>query len=142
MAGSRYSFFSRRCLMAAMKSFVRTAFASMPSTSPTRESLRTDAINWLFVHLEQLVCFLFVEGVLVWYAFLLGKDKFASWVPALTGLGVCCLIIVAEFLIDGKWLIGGSRVSLWIVYPVMAAALGLIAFMENRANKALYSLSK
>ena len=83
------------------------------------ESLRTDAI-----------------------AFRLGKDKFASWVPALTGLGVCCLIIVAEFLIDGKWLIGGSRVSLWIVYPVMAAALGLIAFMENRANKALYSLSK
>ena len=106
------------------------------------ESLRTDAINWLFVHLEQLVCFLFVESVLVWYAFRLGKDKFASWVPALTGLGVCCLIIVAEFLIDGKWLIGGSRVSLWIVYPVMAAALGLIAFMENRANKALYSLSK
>jgi len=106
------------------------------------ESLRTDAINLLFVHLEQLFCFLFVEGVLVWYAFRLGKNRFSSWVPALTGLFVCGLIIVAEFLIDGKWLIEGSRVSLWIVYPVMAAALGLLAFMEHRANRALYSSSK
>ncbi len=101
------------------------------------ESLRTDAINYLFIHLEQLVCYLFVEGVLIWYAFRLGRKQFSSWVPALTGLGLCALVVAAEFLIDGKWIIGGSYVPQWITYSVMAAGLAAVAFAEHRANRRL-----
>ena len=102
------------------------------------ESLRADAINYLFIHLEQLVCYLFVEGVLVWYAFRLGRKQFSSWVPALAGLGLCGLVVVAEFLIDGKWIIGGSYVPQWITYSVMAAGLAAVAFAEHRADRRLY----
>ena len=106
------------------------------------ESLRTDAINLLFVHLEQLLCFLFVEGVFVWYAFRLGKNRFSSWVPAIAGVIAAGLIVVMEFLIDGKLLIGGAHVSLWITYPAMAAVLAVLAVLEHRANRRLYSSSK
>ncbi len=106
------------------------------------ESLRADAINLLFVHAEQLVCYLFVEGVLVWYAFRLGRKQFPSWIPAIGGLAICGLIIVLEFMIDGKLLVGGSYVSMWITYPVMAAGLALLAVLEHAANRRLYSSSK
>ena len=106
------------------------------------ESLRTDAINLLFVHLEQLLCFLFVEGVFVWYAFRLGKNRFSSWVPAIAGVIAAGLIVVMEFLIDGKLLIGGAHVSPWITYPAMAAVLAVLAVLEHRANRRLYSSSK
>ena len=101
------------------------------------ESLRTDAINYLFIHLEQLVCYLFVEGVLIWYAFRLGRKQFSSWIPALTGLGLCALVVAAEFLVDGKWIIGGSYVPQWITYSVMAAGLAAVAVTEHRANRSL-----
>lgn len=106
------------------------------------ESLRADAIRLLFVRMEQLLCFLFVEGVLVWYGWKGGRKHFASWVPALAGLAVCGCTIVEEFMLDGKIRIGGSYVSPWITYSLMAAGLALLAVMEHRGNRRLYSSLK
>ncbi len=121
--------------------FLRTLFyLCLPQV--LLESLRADAVNWLFVHVEQLLCFLFVEGVLVWYGFAGGRKRFGSWVPALTGLAVCGGIIAEEFMLDGKLRIGGAYVSPWITYSLMAAGLALLAVMEHRGNRRLYSSLK
>ncbi len=124
--------------------FLRTLFyLCLPQV--LLESLRSDALNWLFVHAEQLLCFLFVEGVLVWYGFACKKDSrkgLSSWVPALTGLGVCGLIIVGEFMLDGKIRIGGTYVSPWITYSLMAAGLVLLAVMEHKGHRRLQSSVK
>lgn len=101
------------------------------------ESLRSEAINLLFVHLEQLVCYLFLEGVLVWYAFAKDRKAFASWVPALVGLAVCGLVIACEFAVDGKINLGDSRIPEWIIYSVMACGLAAVAAAEHRASRRL-----
>ena len=99
------------------------------------ESLRTEAINLLFVHLEQLVCYLFVEGALVWYGWKAGRNKFSSWVPAFIGLLVCGLIIACEFAVDGKINLGDSRIPEWIIYSVVACGLAVVAAAEHRGNR-------
>ena len=99
------------------------------------ESLRMNSIAWRFVRAEMLFCFLWCEGVLVWYAFKADRKKFASWIPALTGLLVCGLVIVLEFVKDGKITFGGELLSHWIVYGVMAAALAVMALAEVKGYK-------
>ena len=106
------------------------------------ESLRADAIRLLFVRMEQLLCYLLVEGVLVWYGWKGGRKSFASWVPALTGLIVCGLTIVEEFMLDGKIRFGGTTAPHWITYSLMAAGLVVLAVMEHRGNRRLYSSRK
>ena len=103
------------------------------------ESLRADAIRLLFVKMEQLLCFVFVEGVLVWYGWKGGRKRFASWIPALAGLAVCGLTIVEEFMLDEKLRPFGYIVPQWISYAAMAAGLVLLAVMEHRGNRRLYS---
>ena len=103
------------------------------------ESLRADAIRLLFVKMEQLLCFVFVEGVLVWYGWKGGRKRFASWIPALAGLAVCGLTIVEEFMLDEKLRPFGTIVPQWISYAAMAAGLVLLAVMEHRGNRRLYS---
>ena len=98
------------------------------------ESLRMQSINWLFVRVEQLGCFLFCEAVLVWYAFRADRHSFRSWIPALTGLPVCGLIVACEFALDGKITIGNSTIPHWITYAVMIAGLALLAVMEHRGR--------
>ena len=104
------------------------------------ESLRSDAINLLFMHLEQLLCYLFVEGVLIWYAFACGSRRFSSWIPALAGLAVSAVFIVGEFMLEGKIQVNNTPVPRWITWSVMIAALAAAAFMEHRANRRLSSL--
>ena len=99
------------------------------------ESLRSEAINLLFIHLEQLVCYLFLEGVLVWYALAKNKRSFSSWIPALAGLVVCGLVIACEFAVDGKIHIGDARIPEWIIYSVMACGLAALAAAEHRGNR-------
>ena len=106
------------------------------------ESLRADGIRLLFVRMEQLVCFLYAEGVLVWYGWKGGRKNSASWIPALTGLAVCGCTIVEEFMLDGKIRPGGASVAPWIPYSLMAAGLILLAVMEHRGNCRLYSSLK
>ena len=99
------------------------------------ESLRSEAINMLFIHLEQLVCYIFLEGVLVWYALAKNRKSFSSWIPALVGLAVCGLVIVCEFAVDGKIHLGDSRIPEWIIYSVMACGLAAVAAAEHRGNR-------
>ena len=104
------------------------------------ESLRTDAINLLFVHIEQLLCYLFVEGVLVWYGFRCGARRFSSWIPALAGLAVCGLTVMEGFMLEGKILLNGSFIPQWITYALMAAGLAVLAVAEHRANRRLLQI--
>ncbi len=104
------------------------------------ESLRTDAINLLFVHIEQLLCYLFVEGVLVWYGWRWNRKRFASWIPALTGLVVCGLTVMEEFMLEGKILLNGSFIPLWVTYGMMAAGLAAVAAAEHLGNRRLLQL--
>lgn len=99
------------------------------------ESLRSEAINMLFIHLEQLVCYIFLEGVLVWYALAKNRKSFSSWIPALVGLVVCGLVIACEFAVDGKIHLGDSRIPEWIIYSVMACGLAAVAAAEHRGNR-------
>ena len=103
------------------------------------ESLRMNSIAWRFVRAEMLFCFLWCEGVLVWYAFMRDRKKFSSWVPALTGLLVCGLVIVLEFVKDGKIQISGQMVAHWIVYAVMALGLAAMAFAEHRGYRRIHN---
>ena len=120
--------------------FIRTLFyLCLPQI--ILESLRTDTIDILLLHAEQLVCYLFVQGVLVWYAFANGRHRFSSWVPAVTGLVVCGFTVVEEFMLEGKILVGGDVVPRWITYTAMAAGLVAIAVAEHRADRRFVSQS-
>ena len=101
------------------------------------ESLRMNSIAWRFVRAEMLFCFLWCEGVLVWYAFRADRKKFSSWIPALTGLLVCGLVIFLEFVKDGKITFGGQVASQWIVYGVMALGLAGMAAAEHKGYKSI-----
>ena len=103
------------------------------------ESLRMNSIAWRFVRAEMLFCFLWCEGVLVWYALKAGAKKFSFWVPALTGLLVCGLVIVLEFVKDGKITFGGQIAPHWAVYTIMAAGLAVMAVMEHRGYRRINS---
>ena len=100
------------------------------------ESLRAMSIKWLFVRSEQLFCFLFCEGMLIWYG--IRKKGNVSFLQrfgaALVGLVVCGLIIAAEFALDGKILINGEMIPKWITYGVFLAGLGAMAVAEHKAR--------
>ncbi len=103
------------------------------------ESLRWVSISWRFVRSEQLFCFLLCEGVLVWYALRGERKKFRAWAPALTGLLVCGVVIVAEFAKDGKIMPFGHMMSQWAIYGIVAAMLALMAFMEHKGHKGIHN---
>ena len=114
--------------------FIRTLFyLCLPQIF--LESLRTDTLDVILLHVEQLVCYLFVEGVLVWYAFVNGRKRFSSWIPAITGLVVCGFTAVEEFMLEGKILIGGDVVPRWITYTAMVIGLIAIAVAEHMADR-------
>lgn len=98
------------------------------------ESLRQQSINWLFVRVEQLVCFLFCEGVLIWYGFR-GPKGFRSWIPALTGLLACGIIITGEFALDGKIMINDRMIDFWLIYSIFALCLAALAVAEYFGSK-------
>lgn len=101
------------------------------------ESLRTDTIDILLLHVEQLVCYLFVQCVLIWYGFKCGKKQFSSWIPALTGLFVCGLTIVEEYMLEGKILLNGEPVPRLVTYSAMAVGLVALAVAEHVCNRRL-----
>ena len=101
------------------------------------ESLRAMSIKWLFVRSEQLFCYLFCEGVLVWHGF--RKKGNCSFLrrfgPALIGLLVCGLVIAAEFALDGKILINGEMIPKWVTYGFVLAGLAAMAIAEHKARQ-------
>lgn len=100
------------------------------------ESMRSESISWLFVRAEQLFCFLLCEGILVWYAFRAGRKEMRSWVPAVTGLAACGIIILGEFALDGKISFGEDAAPHWIIYLIITIALAAMAVMEHRGRAA------
>ena len=89
------------------------------------ESMRATSIAWLFVRVEQLFCFLYVEAVLVVYAVRwCRKKKWTGMIYPAMGLLVCGVVIAGEFALDGKILADLSKDT---IYIVMAAALGTLA---------------
>lgn len=106
------------------------------------ESLRIQSITWLFVRAEQLVCFLLCEGVLVWYAFRSKCRSLRSWIPALTGLVVCGLIIAIEFALDGKIIIDGESLPRWLLYLLMASGLAIMAAAEHSGARSFVPKAK
>ena len=97
------------------------------------ESLRLTSIRWLFIHVEQLLCVLLCEGVLVYYA-LKAKTGLRSWLPALSGLLLCGLFVAVEFALENKISFGGQGLPHWLLYTLMAAGLAGMAAAEHRAR--------
>ena len=92
------------------------------------ESLRSSSIAWLFVRAEQLICFLFCEGVLLIRS--IGRRPAKGWfLPALLGLLVCAALVGIEFALDKS---GLSRLML---YSVMILTLGVLAFAERLSRR-------
>ena len=126
------------CHRGEPRRFLRTLFyICLPQV--LLESLRSDSIRLLFVRMEQLSCYLVVEGILVWYGWKGGRKSFAAWIPAIAGLAVCGLTIVEEFMLDGKITFGEEYIPRWITYSLMAAGLAVLAALEHRGNRRLLS---
>ena len=101
------------------------------------ESMRAQSIVWLFVRAEQLLCFVFCEGVLVFYALKAGKRSFRNWIPALTGLVVCGLIITGEFALDGKIDFGDQEIPNLLIYCFYVVLLAVMAVAEHVGHRRL-----
>lgn len=115
--------------------FVRTLFyLCLPQIFC--ESLRNISISWLFVRAEQLLCYLFVEAVLIiWGLRLRGSSK--RWfLPFVLGLVVCALTVAEEFALDK------SDIPHLITYACMVAGLIVLAVMENWAYRQIRVLQK
>jgi len=106
--------------------FLRTLFI-ICLTQVFFESLRTTSIAWLFVKVEQLACFLYVEAVLLRYG-LKGKGQKNRFLPAIAGLVVCGLIVAEEFALDK------TNLPHWLIYTCMAAELALLGYLEHKAH--------
>ena len=105
------------------------------------ESLRDSGIRWLFVHLEQLTCYLVVEGILIGYGVAASRKGRKNWMPALLGLVVCGLTIAEEFMLEGK-IFPGMDIPAWLIYGLMAAGLIALAWAEHRGYRVWTSEEK
>ena len=91
------------------------------------ESLRETSIVWLFVRVEQLLCFLYVEGVLVFYAVRrIRQGKRGGIILPILGLAVAGAVILIEFALQNKIAFMRNMNSLTL-YIIMAAVLAVPA---------------
>jgi len=92
------------------------------------ESLRNQSLFWSqFLRVEQLICMLVVEAILILHGLGLKGEK-KRFIPALTGLLCAGIFVVVEFAVGGKLFEG---ISIIYFYAVMLLGLALLAFMEN-----------
>ena len=116
--------------------FVRTLFyLLLPQI--LLESLRIQSITWLFVRVEQLLCFLVCEGICVSLIFRIRDQGIGKAVPALTGLFVAGLTVAGEFALDGKIGLGDSDIPPAVIYAVIVLALAVWIWTEHRAHRLL-----
>lgn len=97
------AFFRLRSRGRAGLSFTLTLFfLALPQV--LCESLRKDGMFWLFVHVEQLLCAVVLAGVLLFWTVQSGKKLpfLRRWGPMLVFLLCVVLLVLTEFLIDGK----------------------------------------
>lgn len=107
--------------------FIRTLFY-ICLAQVILESLRASSITWLFVRVEQLVCFVYVEFILFWYG-LRCKGQKKRFLPAVIGLVVCGLIIAEEFGLDK------TEIPNLLIYACMLAELVVLGIVEHRAHR-------
>ena len=107
--------------------FVRTLFyLCLPQIM--LEYIRSSVLAWLFIKVEQLLCFMVVETVLVWYGIAAARKHRFGFIPAIVGLAVAGLEILAQFAIDGKiW----EGLPGWICYAAMGFGVVVLIFMEH-----------
>ena len=110
--------------------FVRTVFY-LCLTQVFCESLRDSGIKWLFIHMEQLLCYLTAEGILIGYGVVSARRGKKNWMPMIVGLVVCALTVAEEFALDK------TDISHWITYACMAAGLAAMAWAEHRGYRRL-----
>ena len=103
------------------------------------ESMRAQSIVWLFVRVEQLLCFVFCELLLAFYVLKTGPRSFRNWVPALVGLLVCGLLIAGEFALDGKIDFGDQEIPNQLIYGIYVVLLAVMAFMEHIGHRRMIS---
>ena len=94
------------------------------------ESIRETSIAWLFVKAEQLMCFLYVEGVLVLYAVRrLRERKWSGILSPLLGLLTAGVVILIEFALQNK-IAFMKELGPMKMYIIMAAALVMPAIPD------------
>lgn len=93
------------------------------------ESLRASSITWLFVRVEQLICFLYVEFILFFWYGMRRKGQKNRFLPAIIGLVVCGLIIAEEFALDK------TEIPNLLIYACMLAGLVVLGIVEHRAHR-------
>ena len=104
--------------------FVRTLFY-LCAAQIFFESLRNQSISWLFVRAEQLLCFLYCEGVLIAWgvrASRLGNRR--GWLPWVIGIVVALLTVAEEFALDK------TDIPHLITYICMVAGLVVLGATE------------
>lgn len=107
--------------------FVRTLFLlCLPQIFC--ESMLTVSLTWteIFVHIEQLLCMLVMEGLLIRYGRMLPKGTKHRFLSAWVGLGCAGIFILGEFSLEGKlplklphW---GTYAVVWVFLLVLLAA--------------------
>ncbi len=111
--------------------FIRTLFY-ICLAQVALESIRQTSVTWLFVRAEQLICFLYVEGVLVFYAVRRFRQrKWYGILPPVLGLLAAGVVVMIEFELQNKH------------YKIEAffAKFGLqnmIAFMKEMSPRTMY----
>ncbi len=109
--------------------FVRTLFYLCLSQI-LFESLRNQSIAWLFVRAEQLLCFFFVEGVLIFRSVTarrLGNRK--GWLPWVLGILVALLTVAEEFALDKTDI---PQVLTYICMTAGIVFLGVVEVLTHR----------
>lgn len=115
--------------------FVRTLFyLCLPQIFC--ESLRNISIAWLFVRAEQLLCYLFVQAVLIVWSLRIRQTNRRWFLPIVMGFVVCGLTVAEEFALDK------SDIPHVITYACMVAGLIVLAVMENWSYRQIRAAEK
>ena len=117
--------------------FIRTLFyLCLPQI--LLEYIRSSSLALLFIKVEQLACFLVVEGILIWYGIAAARKHRFGFIPAIVGLAVAGVEIIAQFLMDGKIVEG---VPSWVCYAAMGAGVIVLIFMEHWGRRKMVRLN-
>lgn len=109
------------------KRFLRTLFY-LCLVQVFCESLRNQSLIWSqFIRVEQLICMLVVEAILILQG-VRAKGEKRRFLPALAGVACAGVFVAVEFAVGGK-LLNGTPIP--VFYAVMNAGLILLALLEN-----------
>ncbi len=109
------------------KRFLRTVFY-LCLAQVLCESLRNQSLIWSqFIRVEQLICMLTAEGILIWLGIRAKQEK-KRFLPAIIGVLCAGVFVAVEFAAGGKLFNGVHPI---FFYLVMAAGLAVLGVMES-----------